>query len=37
MTYAGFKCILVPERSKIQMSLIRTNIKNMLFVVIAIN
>ena len=39
MIYADFESILVPEdfESKIQMSLILTNIKNMLLVVMVIN
>ena len=39
MTYADFENILVPEKmeSKIQMSLIQTNIKNILLAVMAIN
>ena len=39
MVYADFQSILIPEddESKIKMSLILTNIKNMLLVVMVIN
>ena len=39
MIYAGFEIILVPEDSKkeIQMSLILTNIKNILLVIMVMN
>ena len=38
MIYAGFEIILVPEDKKeIQMSLILTNIKNILLVVMVMN